>query len=164
MSRVKKNQVMVLVTSFVVFSIFGLFLIYELTDTPDGPKDQEHIELRDRINDYLEGGTLKYDLERHAVKETYIRVSYDQENNTMRYSFHNWVAGDQKKAALEATVVLIDLVLKGENDMDIRVEGGLHSRGSRLLTVEASHRDVLVVDIEGSNHPWAMKMSFSLES
>ncbi len=164
MSRVQNNKVMVLVTSFVVFSIFGFFLIYELTKTPAGPKDQDHIELRDRIVDYLEGGTLRYNVEKHAMKETYVLVSYDQKTNTMSYSYHNWVAADQKEAALDATIVLVDLVLKGENDMDIRVEGGLHSKGDRLLTIETSRTDVLVIDIEGSNYPWAMKMSFSIES
>lgn len=164
MSRVQNNKVVVLVTSFVVFSIFGFFLIYELTKTPAGPRDQEHIELRDRIVDYLDGGTLRYNVEKHAIKETYILVSYDRENNTMSYSFYNWIAADQKEAALNATIVLVDLVLKGDNDMDIRVEGGLYSEGDRLLTIETSRTDVLVIDIEGSNYPWAMKMSFTTES
>jgi hypothetical protein len=164
MSRGQKNKIMVLVTSFVVFSILGFFMIHELTNTPTGPKDQEHIELRHRIMDYLDERALKYNVEKHAMKETYVLVSYDHKTNTMNYSFHNWMAANQKEVALNATIVLVDLVLKGDNDMNIQVQGGIHSRGDRLLSIETSSNDVLVIDIEGSDYLWAMKMKFTIVS
>jgi hypothetical protein len=156
MSRVESNKLVVLISAFVVFALLGIAVYVEIENTRRRPKSEEMTAVRDAVTSYLDGGIFTYTIPGTSYE---IAVAYDEDKNVLRYMLPNGTDEEQAQWVRAVTTALIDLSVTRQGDLDLTVEGGIHSRG--LYTLGLTFEDeTLSLQIKEKSLRWTIDLSY----